>query len=182
MLKVRLAILSGLAMLAAACSTGIDMPKGTSRGYSSARLIQRSPKAATGDPTEREVHGMVQEAIKKQFQTRSLGYGQTNADLLVAYLVLYQEPGMTAQYDDYFGYGRDANKITDQAHQKGTVEGKRPEYFERGGILIDVIDARTNKLVYRNYAVDDVVRGASAATRAARINAAVGQALGAFFQ
>lgn len=89
---------------------------------------------------------------------------------------------MTAQHDDFFGYGRDANAITDQAHQAGTVEGKRPDYFEQAGIVIDVLDAKTGDLVYRNYAKDDVVRGASDATRRERINGAVAQALGEFFR
>jgi len=40
--------------------------------------------------------------------------------------------------------------------------------------VIDVIDSRTNKLVYRNFTAGDVAR-------AARINAAVGQALQPFF-
>ncbi len=48
-------------------------------------------------------------------------------------------------------------------------------------IVIDVIDARTNKLVYRNHATGDVVRGISESTRAARIDAAVAQAPGPFF-
>ena len=72
-------------------------------------------------------------------------------------------------------------EIADIAHTRGALEGKRPDYFQRAGILIDIIDARTNKLVYRNFATGDVVRGASEGTRAARIDAAVGQALEAFF-
>ena len=182
MIAIRLTILSLISLLLGACtSIKVDMPKGTSKGYSSARLVQRAPGSSITDSTERQVHGMIQGAIKKQFQAKGLGYGQSGADLVVAYMVLYQEPGMTAQYDDYFGYGRDADHITDRAHQVGTVDGKRPDYFERAGIVIDVIDAKTNKLVYRNYAAEDVVRGASSATRSARINAAVAQALSGFF-
>ena len=47
--------------------------------------------------------------------------------------------------------------------------------------VIDVIDSRTNKLVYRNFAKGDVIKGASSGTRTARIDAAVAQALGPFF-
>jgi len=181
MTTIRLLLASTLALLLAGCSTSVDMPRGTSKGYSSARLIKRNPNASITDATERKVHGMIQGAIEKQFQALGLGYGQPGADLTVAYLVLYQEPGMTAQYDDYFGYGRDANAITDKAHQAGAVEGKRPDYFERAGIVIDVLDAKTNELVYRNYAAGDVVRSASDSTRRERINGAVAQALGEFF-
>ena len=125
---------------------------------------------------------MIQKSIARQFSAKGLAYGKGDADLTVAYLVIYQEPGMTARYDDYFGYGRDADEISDLAHTRGVLENKRPDYFQRAGIVIDVIDARTNKLVYRNFAAGDVVRGASDGTRAARIDAAVGQALSPFFQ
>lgn len=172
-----------LAAALVSCSSHVEMPKGTSKGYTSARLIQRDPSARPiTDPTEQQVHRMIQNSLAKQFTAKGLTYGKGDAQLAVAYLVLYQEPGMTAEYDDFFGYGRDAAPITDKAHVRGSIENKRPDYFRRAGIVVDVIDAKTNKLVYRNYATGDVVKGASAATRAARIDAAVSQALAAFFR
>jgi hypothetical protein len=164
------------------CSTNVDMPKGTSKGYTSARLVTRDPNlTASTTPTQNKVHGMIQKSLSSQFTANGLAYGKGNADLTVAYLVIYQEPGMTARYEDYFGYGRSADEIADLAHTRGVIDSKRPDYFKRAGIVIDVIDSRTNKLVYRNFAAGDVVTGASDSTRAARINAAVGQALQPFF-
>jgi len=175
-----LAVLS-LALLA--CSPGIDMPKGTSKGYTSARLIHRDPSLpAITKPIERSIHGMIQESLARQFRAKGLAYGSANADLVVAYMVIYQEPGMTASYADYFGYGRSGDAILDRAHVRGAVESKRPDFFQRAGIVIDIIDSRSNKLVYRNFAAGDVVRGASAATRATRIDAAVAQTLSGFFR
>jgi hypothetical protein len=172
--------LAGLTLVS--CETTVDMPKGNSKGYRSARLIQRDPNLPRiTDPTERSVHQLIQNSISRRFSARGLSFGTSGADLVVAYLVLYQEPGMTARYDDYFGYGRSADDIAGFAHERGAVENKRPDYFQRGAVVIDVVDARTNELIYRNYAAGDVVRGASDTTRAARIDAAVGQALDAFF-
>ncbi len=172
--------LAGLALVS--CATTIDMPKGSSKGYASARLIQRDPnRPLSADATERQVHRFLQQSIGRRFAAEGLAFGKADAQLVVAYLVLYQQPGMTARYDEYFGYGRSADEISDLAHDRGAVNNTRPDYFERGGVIIDVIDARTNELVYRNYATGDVVRGASEATRAARIDAAVGQALAPFF-
>ena len=48
--------------------------------------------------------------------------------------------------------------------------------------MIDVIDARTNKLVYRNYYKSDIAQGTSDAVRSQRINAGVAQALAPFFK
>ena len=62
------------------------------------------------------------------------------------------------------------------------MESSRPDYFQRAGIVVDVIDSGSNKLVFRNYSTGDVVRGVSDGTRAARIDAAVAQALAPFFK
>ncbi len=167
----------------ASCSTGVDMPKGSSKGYQSARLVERDLKArAITDATEKQVHGMVQKSIAGRFAAKGLSYGKPGADLAVAYLVIYQEPGMTATYDDYFGYGRDSGAISDLAHTRGALDSQRPDFFRQAGIVIDVIDTKTNKLVYRNFAKGDVIKGASPSTRAARIDAAVAQALAPFFK
>jgi hypothetical protein len=184
MLKTPFRILLAATCLAlAACSTGVDMPQGTRQGYHSARLIQRDPNGPDiTEATEKQVHGMIQKSIAKQFTSRGMPYGKGDADLVVAYLVIYQEPGMTARYDEYFGYGRDADQIANLAHTRGALENQRPDFFRQAGVVIDVIDARTNKLVYRNFAKGDVIKNASAGTRAARIDAAVAQALAGFFR
>ena len=178
-----LPVLAALSLVLAACGPGVDMPKGTSKGYSSARLTQRDPNLpAITSPTERSIHGMIQHSLGKQFRAKGLNYGPANAALVVTYLVIYQEPGMTASYRDFWGYGRSADAVTDLAHDRGTVNSKRPDYFQRAGIVIDVIDSNTNKLVYRNFAAGEVVRGASNKTRAGRIDAAIAQALEGFFR
>jgi hypothetical protein len=164
------------------CSTNVDMPKGTSKGYSSARLIQRdSNLPAITKPIEKQVHGMIQNSISKQFTSRGMTYGKGDADLIVAYLVIYQEPGMTADFREYFGYGRNADDIAMLAHDRGAL-GSRSEFFRQAGIVVDVVDRSTNKLVYRGFSKNDVVKGASDSTRAARIDAAVTQALAPFFK
>lgn len=164
------------------CTPGVDMPKGTSKGYTSARLVQRDPKRpAPTDATEKKINDMIQKSIAGEFTANGLAYGKGGADLTVAYMVIYQEPGMTARFEDYFGYGRDADSIGDLAHTRGALENENPNYFERAGILIDVIDSRSNKLVYRNFAKGDVVRNISDSTRASRINTIVSQALAPFF-
>ena len=165
------------------CAPHVDQPNGTSKGYNSARLIQRDPGSpAVTDPVEKQVHSMIQRSLAGQFTGNGLSYGGGGADLTVAYLVVYQEPGMTATYEDYFGYGRSSEEIADLAHTRGALENKRPDFFRQAGIVIDVIDSRTHKLVYRGFSKNDVVKGASAGTRAARIDAAVAEALAPFFR
>ena len=180
---LKLAVVAALAMVVTSCGPSIEMPKGTSKGYTSARLTQRNPNLpAITNATEKGIHGMIQNSISKQFSAKGLAYGAADADLVVGYLVIYQEPGMTTSYQEYFGYGRSAEELTDVAQVRGTVEGKRPDYFRQAGIVVDVIDRKTNKLVYRGFAKGDVVKGVSDFTRATRINASVAQALAGFFR
>ena len=176
-------VLAALSLVLSACGPSVEMPKGTSKGYHSARLTVRGPDApAITNSTEKQVHGMIQKSIAGQFTSRGMAYGNGGADLVVAYMVIYQEPGMTARYDQYYGYGRDSDSISDLAHTRGALENQRPDYFRQAGVVIDLIDSRTNKLVYRNFAKGDVIKDASAGTRAARIDAAVSQALAPFFK
>lgn len=171
------------ACLICSCTPGVDMPKGTSKGYTSARLIQRDPQAQpVTDATEQQAHRMIQNSLSRQFFAKGLAYGRTGADLVVAYMVIYQEPGMTATYDDYFGYGRNPEEIAAVAHNRGAVDSGRPDFFRQAGIVVDVIDGKTNKLVYRGFAKGDVIKGVSPGTRTARIDAAVTQALAGFFR
>lgn len=167
----------------ASCAPHVSQPKGTSKGYSSARLIQRDPAApAITNATEKQIHSMIQQSVASQFTGHGLSYGSGSAGLIVGYMVVYQEPGMTATYPQYFGYGRNEEEISDLAHTRGALENQRPDFFRQAGIVIDVIDSQTNKLIYRGFSKNDVVKGASAGTRSARINAAVAECLAPFFR
>lgn len=177
------AVLLAAAGLFASCTPGVDMPKGTRKGYTSARLVQRDPQARPiTNETEKQVHGMIQKSIAREFSSNGMDYGKGGADLAVGYLVIYQEPGMTASYDQYFGNGRDSGQISDVAHTRGALESKRPDFFRQAGIVVDVVDVRTGKLVYRSFAKGDVIKGATPSTRASRIDTGVAQALGPFFK
>ncbi len=173
---------AAIAIALNACAPSVDMPKGSSKGYSSARMVKRTPNSSIIlTSKEKKIHRMVQNSIKNQFTSNGKAFNQANADLIIGYLIISQNNAMTTSYSEYFGYGRDANEITDIAHMKGVVKGVRPDFFERAGLLVDVIDAKTNKLVYRNTYVGDIAKGASDSTRSSRINSAVNQALGPFF-
>jgi hypothetical protein len=177
------AILFASAGFLASCSTGVDMPQGKRGTYQSVRLIQRSPGSpAITDATEKQVHGLIQKSLARQFTAKGMTYGKGDSALAVGYMVIYQEPGMTASYDEYFGYGRGTREISDVAHIRGSLDSKRPDFFRQVGIVVDIVDVKSGKLVFRNFAKGDVIQGASASTRAARIDHAIATALFPFFQ
>jgi hypothetical protein len=82
-------ILAALSWVVAPCGPDIEMPKGTSKGYTSARLTHPNPNLPpVADPTQRAVHGMIQNSLRQQFSAKGLAYGAANADLVVANLVI----------------------------------------------------------------------------------------------
>jgi hypothetical protein len=178
--------LLALSSIICSCSTSINMPKGTSKGYQSARLIKHNPDAdvstdADAVAREKKVHSMIHSAISKEFSTHGISYGKENSDLTVAYLVMIQNNAITFHYNDYFGRNRDADAIAEYAHLKGAVHTKRNEFFERAIILVDVIDTKTNMLVFRNHYAKDMVDSPTDAQRKQRVQAAVKDALEPFF-
>ena len=184
-----LLLLSALTItsLVCSCSTGIDIPKGTSKGYQSARLIEYNPDAEVTDDAaavvrEKKAHAMIHKALSEEFSSHGITYGKSNADLTVAYLVMIQNNAITFHYNDYFGKGRDADAITDYAHLKGAIRSKRNEFFERAIIVVDVIDTKTNNLIFRNHYAKDTIDKPTDAQRNQRIQAAVKEALAPFFK
>ena len=168
-------------LLLTACGNRVDMPSGSSKGYTSARLVQTDKKPDFAD-VDASTNRMIQKALADTFRANGLQVKTTDADLVVGYLLLIQDNASTLLIDDYFGYGRDAEHIADVAHIRGVVENTRPDHFERGAIVVDVMDAKTNKLVYRNFAKRDIHRGLSDSVRKQRIEQAISEAMQKFFR
>lgn len=185
-----LPLFSALALAAvfSSCSTGtgIDMPRGNIGEYQSASLIARNPNAENfGSPQSKalknKVHGMIKKSISSEFSRQGVTYGKSQADLTVAYLILLQNKAITYHYNDYFGHGPNANEIARIAHERGVVKKEVSNYHNRAGILVDIIDRKTNQIVYRNFYATDVIHVPSDSARASRIDYAVRSALAPFF-
>ncbi|MEI8312670.1 MAG: DUF4136 domain-containing protein [Verrucomicrobiota bacterium] len=182
----KLSSLAIVVLTICSCSPTIEKAKGTSRGYQSARFVEtkRPDRMASATALEDDpaFNAAVKNAIKRQFDANKVPVTGGSADLIIAYMLLRQNTVATTMNNDYFGNGRDPMAILEEAHKRGVINNKRPDDFLRGAILIDVLDARTNKLVFRNYAVRPVTGGVDAATRQARIDSTVSQALAPFFK
>jgi hypothetical protein len=124
-----------------------------------------------------QIHRLIQAAITTNLTGKGLGRAPAGGDVFVAYLVIIGNNVSTTDVDDYFGYGRDADALLDKAHEKSAIESKNPDRFLAGSLVVDVIDAKTYKLLYRNYVVRPVLRSAPEDVRAERIQQAVDEAL-----
>lgn len=168
-----------------ACQS-LPLPRGTSAGYKTARLVQERQYAFKDySPEARylpEIHKTIQSSITENFEKNNLSIVQGDSDLIVAYLLLRQGNISTSMNQDYFGYGRDAHAILDQAHTLGVIDKNQADTVDQAAIVIDILDARTNKLIFRNFVKQPVLRGIPEAQRKERIRDAVNTALAPFFQ
>ena len=110
-----------------------------------------------------------------QRETFRLRDGQ-EGDITVAYLIVVGNNATTSAINDYFGYSPDAIALGDKAH-KAYTEGPQRNYFEAGTLLIDLVDARTQKVLARNHITRPVLRDPPLEVRKPRIEEAVNEAL-----
>ena len=93
-----------------------------------------------------ELNRDIQNAINNELKKDGLAFAsQTGADLIVTYQVIPEEGSdISANYNRVYGY-RWRNR--DQVVTIPTIQGMKP-----GTLVIDLIDANTNRLAWRGYA------------------------------
>ena len=164
-------------LLVAGCKSA---PTRVNTGPIHATTYNFSAKRSSGEPgfvDKREpIHVMIRDSIEQNLASKGLNKVASGGDVIVAYLVIVGNNASTELIDTYFGYGRDAAALHDQA-QAAYNSSKNPNYFEAGTLLIDIIDANTYKLLKRAYAVRSVLRDPSEEVRAKRIQEAVDEVL-----
>ncbi len=173
---IRSLLAAGVVLLAGCSSTPTHVNKGpVHEGTFS--FVQGRPSPPEYAEKRAEIHKLIQNAITASLATKGLTRVQSSGNVIVAYLVIIGNNVSTTDLNDYFGYGRDSDALLDKAHQAGAIDNKNPNYFEAGTLVIDLIDARSHKLLYRNYAVRHLLRNPPENVRLERIRAAVDQAL-----
>ena len=136
-------------------------------------FIAKTPSMSPEYADSREpIHAMIQNSISQNLAGKGLSKVPSGGDVIVAYLVIIGNNASTEAISTYFGYGRDASGLHDKA-QDAYAGSKNPNYFEAGTLLIDLIDAKTYKLLKRSYVVRPLLRNPSAEVQAARIQEAV---------
>ena len=129
------------------------------------------PAPAFADSRE-QIHAMIQDSISRNLASKGLSKVASGGDVTVAYLVIVGNNASTEAISTYFGYGRDASALHEKA-QDAYAGSKNPNYFEAGTLLVDIIDAKTFKLLERSYVARPLLRDPSAEVRAERIQEAV---------
>jgi len=172
-----LALVAVCALMVAGCSsvpTRVD--KGPLRAATYSLMASKAPAGVVVNEHRQLIHQLIQSAIVQQLDSKGLKQVPTGGEVQVGYLVIVADNATTAAYDDYFGYGRDAAELAEKAHKK-LGHSKSRDLFEVGALVIDVVDSRDSKLLFRAYVHTDVL-DTTPANRAERINRLVASCLG----
>lgn len=134
--------------------------------------------ALTPPATDRRdaIHQIIQKAIVNNLATKGLERADGTGDVTVAYMIIVGNNVSTEAVTTYFGMGRDADALHNKA-EDAYSSSKNPNQFEAGTLVIDVLDAKSYELLYRNYVVRPILGNATAAVRGERIQEAVNAAL-----
>jgi hypothetical protein len=159
-------------MLAGCSSTPTKVDTGTIHAKTFSFVARQSTDQPGFADTRAPIHAMIQEAITRNMEAKGVEQVDTGADVIVAYLVIVGNNATTEAISTYFGYGRDAAALQDEAHEAYT-ENKNPSYFEAGTLLVDIIDAKSYKLLKRTYVTRPLFRDATAEVRQENIQKAV---------
>lgn len=176
MLKI-LQILALPAVILAAfsgCETVKMDTSGSAKGYKTASFVTEARPGFTPEETQADL--MVRQAIADDFATHGIEGVQSGGELIVNYLIIVQDKATTTAWADY--YGTNTADLISAAHSHRGDVG----YLGRGAVVIDVIDAETNQVIYRNYAKKTLLQHPTEDARRRNINSAVQQALAKFFQ
>jgi hypothetical protein len=122
------------------------------------------------------IHQIIQKAIVNDLTEKGLTRSDGTGDVTVAYMIIVGNNVTTEAVTTYFGMGRDSDALHNKA-EDAYSSNKNPNHFEAGTLVIDVLDAKTYELLYRNYVVRPIIGNATAAVRGEHIQEAVDAAL-----
>jgi hypothetical protein len=177
-MNLKLSVVAGacVLLLAGCSSVPSKVDKGPVRATTYSLMTSKAPASVVVNERRVEVHKILQDAIAADLKQKGLNPVPSGGQVQVGYMVVVADNASTATYDEYFGYGRDAAALADKAH-KAVSKSKSRDLFEIGAIVIDVVDPRDSKVLFRSVAHMDV-SDVTPANRADRINTLVASCLG----
>jgi hypothetical protein len=176
-MTVKLSIIAACLLCVVGCSsvpTKVDKGPVSATTYSF--MTSKAPAGVVVNERREQTHAIIQKAIAADLKQKGLDPVASGGQVQIGYMVVVADNASTATYDEYFGYGRDAKALADKAH-KAVSKSKSRDLFEIGAIVIDVVDPRDSKVLFRSVAHMDV-RDVTPANREDRINTLVASCLG----
>ena len=160
------------ALLVAGCGTPTKVDTGKIHAATYSFIAGGTKPVPDFADSREQIHAMIQDSISRNLAVKGLSKVGAGGDVIVAYLVIVGNNASTERIDTYFGHARGADALHDKA-QDAYTSSKNPNYFEAGTLLVDIIDAKTYKLLKRSFVVRPLLRNPAAEVRAERIQEAV---------
>lgn len=169
--------LAGLGLfLLAGCSTPTKVDSGPIKAQTFCFMSRTQAEDPSFADKRAPIHAMIQQSITDNLAARGVKRVAENGDVIVAYLVIVGDNATTEAINTYFGYGRNADVLHDKAHEAYT-DSKVPYYFQAGTLLVDIIDAKTYKLLWRSHVTRPLLQNPTEQVRAEHIQEAVNSLL-----
>ena len=160
-------------LLVAGCSsTPTKVDSGAIRAATFNFVAPGTKTAPAFADSRQQINTMIQDSITRNLASKGVKQVASGGDATVAYLVIVGNNANTELINTYFGYGRDAAALHDQA-QAAYNRSKNPNFFEAGTLLVDIVDAKTYKLLKRAFVTRPLLRNPTVAVRAEHIQEAV---------
>ncbi len=171
-------LLAAGALALAGCSsvkTNVDTGPIKASTFSFINTGSKPPPAPANNVAA--VHALVQDDITRTLAGKGLSKLPTGGDVTVGYLIIAGNNVSTTALGEYFGYSSDTDALADKVHTAQTIKSGRRDYFEAGTLVIDLIDPKTNTLLWRSSMQRDILRNLTPEVRAARVQEVVDSCL-----
>jgi len=162
--------------LAGCSSTPSKVDSGPIRASTFAFMDSSANSVTAKADTRMAVHASIQESITQGLADRGVTRTNTNPDLLVGYLIILGNGVSTVTIDDYFGSGRSSAGEREKAHRAYT-KVRNPNGFEAGTLVVDLLDARSFKLLHRRHVTRPLLQERAENVRQEHLREAVNETL-----
>ncbi len=157
-------------------------PKASFQGLKTYAWMARPASAPDGEEIYTpELKSSVERAVVRELKRRGFTQTSSNPDFLVGWYAVVNAAVETSSVGSYYGYaegaGWDARYSSGgRQYVSGGVKLRRYHY-EQGSLILDVVDPKTKRPIWRGTASAEVFPNWSAGKRRARIDTAVGMLL-----
>ena len=163
----------------------IDLPKGTSKGYSSYWIYKHSPDKMPDFSNRKDrTNERIKTALRKEFSEHGLKESKSieDAELVIAFLLIVQDTATSTAVRDY--YVNSGDEILSKAHRLNMKKTEKyyTENYIKGSLIVDIVDREKNELIYRDYVTHNVFDSLSEEERQQSIVEAVAEVTADFFR
>ena len=139
---------------------------------------------------EDRANELIKATLKQKFNEHGLKESESieDAELVVTFLIIVQDGATSAAIRDY--YMNSGDEILHKAHKRMVKKTNKPkktdEYYTdnyvAGSLIVDIIDTKNNKLIYRDYMTRKIFDSMSEEERKQTVVEGIDEVTATFFR